>query len=91
MLAGVLLWETIIISVSGGLLGNALASLVIISFSDILRDALKVPLLLTNGWIIGIVFLFSVLVSTIVCVLTSVIAANRITSKDTALILREGL
>ena len=91
MLAGVLLWETIIISVGGGLLGNALASLVIISFSDILRDVLKVPLLLTNGWIIGIVFLFSVLVSTIVCVLTSVIAANRITSKDTALILREGL
>ena len=90
MLSGILISESIMLSLIGGLAGNALTALIYYPFSDSLKLSLKLPVLLPNPLYMIFIFAASLLTSLIVCGVTSAVCGYRITGKDTGLLFRDG-
>ena len=90
MICEILISESVLMSLIGGLSGNALAALVIFPFADSLKISLNLPVLLPGSLYITFLFLGTFVTSILVCGITSALCAYRITGKDTGLIFRDG-
>lgn len=90
MLSLILIKEGALLSLIGGLAGNALTVLILIPFSDSIKVALKLPVLLPGPVYMIAIFAGSVLTSLIVCGTTSAVCGYKITCKDTGLLFRDG-
>ena len=90
MLSLILIKEGVLLSLIGGLAGNALTALILIPFSDSIKVALKLPVLLPGPAYMIAIFAGSVLTSLIVCGTTSSVCGYMITGKDTGLLFRDG-
>lgn len=89
-LAGILLKETLILSVSGGAAGVLMGLLVVIPFSGLIETGLKLPFLLPGiretGWL-------AFAAMAVICLagpVASAYAVLRLSRVDPATILREG-
>ena len=90
MLSGMVLLESALCGLLGGVLGIALAALVLFPFTALIESALSLPYL-TPGF--GTVLLLgagTVLLSVVAAALSSVIAAWRLSRIDPGTVLREG-
>lgn len=82
--------EALLVSLFGGLIGIALALLVILSFHGLIEQALSLPFLLPSGAMIALMA-----VGTLICVciagpLAAMLSARKLSRADTGIILREG-
>ena len=89
MLGRLLRTESAYISGVGALGGAALAMLVVLPFSNLIKRSLDLPYLLPGAGVTVALLLGSVLLSMLAGVLTAGISARRLTKNDTGLILRE--
>ena len=89
-LARLVMSESILVNVAGGLSGIALAALVIIPFHALIKAAIGLPFLLPGAVVIGALVLLTLVLSVICGCLTSAYAAHSIARIDTGVILREG-
>ncbi|MBP5554810.1 MAG: FtsX-like permease family protein [Lachnospiraceae bacterium] len=90
MLSRILIIESIILSLIGGLAGNALTALIFFPFSDSLKLSLNLPVLIPDFSYVIVIFATSILTSIVICAITSTVSGYRITGKDTGLIFRDG-
>lgn len=89
MLSRLLLTESAIISLIGSVVGVALAFLIVLPFSSLIRDSLDLPYLLPGIGRIAALALGSIVLSVTVGALTSARSAHKISSSETWLLLRE--
>lgn len=89
-LAGIVLAESLMIGLAGGVTGVLLACLLVFPFSGLIELRLGLPFLMPGIDRILAAALLSVLVSVLAGPLTSAMAAVRVSRIDTGLILREG-
>ena len=89
MLSRLLLAESGLISLIGALIGAGLAALIILPFLGMIRESLKLPMLLPSVPVILALLAGSIVISTAAGSLTSAVSARKITRTDAGLILRE--
>ena len=89
MLSRLLLAESGLISLIGALIGAGLAALIILPFLGMIRESLKLPMLLPSVPVILALLAGSIVISTATGSLTSAVSALKITRTDAGLILRE--
>lgn len=89
-LAGLLLAESFLISITGGVLGTAAAALVVFPFSIAIGQRLGLPYLVPSGAAVLRLLLTSLLVSFAAGPLASAYSAWRISRADASVTLREG-
>lgn len=89
-LVGIIVKESALIGVSGGVVGVAAASLAIFPFSTLIGKQLQLPYLQTNAWnVIGLIAV-SLIFAVFTGVLASIATAVRLSTPETYLTLREG-
>ncbi len=91
MLTRIMCTEAVIISLSGALAGLLLSAMMVYPLTDSIRDALELPFLKPNLFLLTLLFLGSFCVSVLMGGLVSAVAARRITKNETALIIREDI
>lgn len=89
-LNGIAIKEAIIIGLVGGVLGVAVASLIIFPFSTLIARQLELPYLQASPGIVVFFALLTVLAAVVLSVLGSLIAMARIGRPEAYLTLREG-
>lgn len=90
MLRGVIVREALIVSLAGGIIGVALASLFVFPFSDLIGRQLQLPYLQAGPLaVIGMIAL-TVLCAAIACVGASMLAMRRLARPEAYVTLREG-
>ena len=89
MLAGIIISESAIISAAGGILGIALASLVVFPFSSMIEANLGLPFLLPDASEILLYIIMSLVIAVIIGPLASAYSAFKLSRVDTGMILRE--
>lgn len=89
-LIGLLLTESLIISIVGSLFGTVAASVVVFPFSTYIGDRLQLPYLLPKEEVIVGALVLSLLLSIIVGPLTSILSAIKISRAETYITMREG-
>ena len=89
-LSGIILWESVLIGFAGGVLGEAVAALVVLPFHVYIGDRLGMPYLLPSVGSIVLLFLFTLAVSVLIGPLSAAISAVRISHAETYLTMREG-
>ena len=89
-LIGILLTESILISIAGSVVGIGLASISIFPFSTYIGDKLKLPYLQPHFGMIGTIMLLSLTLSIIIGPLTSIYSAVKISRAETYITMREG-
>ena len=90
MLARVILTESALISLAGGVMGSLLSLLLIYPFSGLLEEELGLPFLLPGPAQVAVMVLMVVILTLLVGALASSYAALKLSRVDTGLILREG-
>ena len=90
MLSRLVLTESALCGLVGGLIGAGLASLVLFPFTQFIENVLNLPYLLPDAGTILLLAIGAVLLSVIIAALTSVIAAYRLSHVDPGMALREG-
>lgn len=90
MLSRMLLTESAIISGTGALCGIALAALIALPFTGLIRDRLGLPYLLPSSAAIAALALGALLLSMAAGAASSAIAGRKLNRIDAGLILREG-
>ena len=86
-----LLTESALVSFLGALAGAVLALLLSVSFSGLVKSALKLPYLLPSPGRLLVLAAAAVLLTTVSGAVASASSARRVTGSDTDLILREDL
>ena len=89
MLSRIMSTEAVIISLIGGVLGVALAILVIIPLSGSIKDALELPFLAPGAGALALLACGAIAVSVLSALVTTLITSRRITNSETGLLLRE--
>ena len=89
MLAGIIISESAVIGILGGIVGIAAASLVVFPFSSLIEANLGLPFLLPNAAQIIIYVAAALVVALIAAPLSSAYSAFKLSRVDTGLILRE--
>ncbi len=89
MLAGIIVSESAVIGILGGIIGVAAASIVVFPFSSLIEDNLGLPFLLPSALQILIYVTASLTVALIAALLSSAYSAFKLSRVDTGLILRE--
>ncbi|MCR4822762.1 MAG: FtsX-like permease family protein [Treponema sp.] len=89
-LARLVMAESFLVNLAGGISGIALSSLTILPFHSLIKSAIGLPFLLPGFLTIILLGLFSLILSVLCGCLTSSYAAHKIAQIDTGLILREG-
>lgn len=89
-LIGLLLTESLVISIIGSLFGTIAASVIVFPFSTYIGVQLQLPYLLPQEGVIAGVLGLSLLLSIIVGPLTSVFSAVKISRAETYITMREG-
>lgn len=82
--------ESVILNGLGGICGILLASICIIPFHNVIKNAFGLPFLLPNVGIIVLLMIGTLLFSVLCGCFTSSFAAHKISSVDTGIIIREG-
>lgn len=82
--------ESILVNLAGGLSGIFVASFFIIPFHTLIKQALGLPFLLPSIFTIFVLVLSTLVLSVLCACLTSSYSAHKISQIDTGLILREG-
>ncbi|MBQ7486052.1 MAG: FtsX-like permease family protein, partial [Clostridia bacterium] len=90
MLSRMVLAESALCGLLGGLIGTGLASLMLFPFAQLIESTLKLPYLMPGLCLILILAAGTVLLSAIVAALASVTAAYRLSRVDPGTALREG-
>ena len=90
MLSHMVLLESALCGLLGGLIGTGLASLMLFPFAQLIESTLKLPYLMPGLCLILILAAGTVLLSAIVAALASVTAAYRLSRVDPGTALREG-
>lgn len=88
-LSKLILTESVILSVSGGVIGIFLVLLIVLPFNNLIAQSLKMPYLLPNFLFVIALALFTILISAISGAISSIIKVKQISKQDTSLILRE--
>ena len=89
MLAGIIISESAVIGILGGIIGIAAASIVVFPFSSLIEANLGLPFLLPNPVQIIIYVIAALTVALIAAPLSSAYSAFKLSRVDTGLILRE--
>ena len=89
MLARLVLSESALCGLLGGLIGTGLAALLIFPFTQLIENMLNLPYLMPDAGKILILATGTVLLSVIVAALSSVVAAYRLSHVDPGMALRE--
>ena len=87
-LAGILLKETLLISVAGSILGAVLSVLTAICFSNLIESALSMPFLLPGAANMALLIAGAILATVAAASVSAAVSAYRISRVDAALILR---
>lgn len=82
--------ESLILNVSGGLMGIFLALLAVVPFSTLIGQSLEMPYLMPHAWKILLLALFSCIVSALTAAISASFTARKISNQDASLVLREG-
>ncbi len=82
--------ESVIVNASGGVSGILLASVVVLPFHSLIKNAVGLPFLLPNAFVICLMMAGTLVLSVLCGCVSSFYVARKISSLDTALILREG-
>ena len=90
MLSGMVLLESSLCGLTGGVCGAGAAALLLFPFAQLIESALNLPYLMPGMGKILLMALGAVLLSVAVAVLSSVIAAYRLSRVDPGTALREG-
>ena len=90
MLGRMVLLESALCGLLGGLVGVGLAALVLFPFAQFIESALKLPYLMPDAGKMLLLAAGTVLLSAAVAALSSVIAAYRLSRMDPGTVLREG-
>lgn len=89
-LAGLLLQESFLLSLAGGVAGTGMGLLLIIPFGGLIETSLHLPFLIPNIGEIGLIVLGTLVMISIAGPLASGYATYRLSHVDPATILREG-
>lgn len=89
-LIGIVLIESLFVSIVGGILGSITASIIVFPFSTYIGDKLQLPYLQPQGSVILGFLAVSLLLSFAVGPLTSIYSAIKISRAETYITLREG-
>ena len=89
-LAGIILSESVIISVLGGIAGIITASLIVFPFQVYIGDKLGMPYLLPSAGIVFVIFVVVLIISFLIGPLTSASSAVKISRAETYVTMREG-
>lgn len=90
MLASMVLYEGVIISAAGALLGCAVSALGLNMFSTAIENSLNLPFLLPNMGALSICAAVTFVLSVVISAVSSFYAAVKLSRVDPGLILREG-
>ena len=90
MLSHMVLLESTMCGLLGGLAGAGLAALLLFPFAQLIESALKLPYLMPQAGTVLLLAVGTVLLSALVAALSSVIAAFRLSRVDPGIALREG-
>ena len=90
MLSHMVLLESSMCELLGGLAGAGLAALLLFPFAQLIESALKLPYLMPQAGTVLLLAVGTVLLSALVAALSSVIAAFRLSRVDPGIALREG-
>lgn len=89
-LAKIILTESVIISLTGGLLGSLTAALIIFPLHVYIGDKLGMPYLLPSIGVIILLFISNIILSALIGPLSAATSAIRISKAETYLTMREG-
>ena len=89
-LSGLVMAESLLVNVAGGLGGIALALLFVLPFHALIKEAIGLPFLLPSPLLVFALVIASLILSVLCGSLASSFGAHRIARIDTGLILREG-
>lgn len=87
---GIVLYEAVYISFTGGIIGIAVASVVLFPFSTYISDKLQLPYLEPQASLIFLVFIMTIVVSSVIGPIASIYSAIKISKAETYLTMREG-
>jgi putative ABC transport system permease protein len=90
MLSRMVLLESAMCGLLGGLAGTGLAALLLFPFARLIESALKLPYLMPPAGTVLLLAAGTVLLSAAVAALSSVMAAYRLSRVDPGIALREG-
>ena len=90
MLARMVLLESALCGLLGGLIGTGLAALLLFPFAQLIESALKLPYLMPRAGTVLLLAAGTILLSALVAALSSVMAARRLSRVDPGITLREG-
>lgn len=90
MLLGVVVRESTILGLVGGVLGVASASLILFPYSSLISEQLQLPYLEVTALPVAVLMLASVLLALVAVVVASALTTLRIAMRETYLILRSG-
>ena len=91
MLSGLLLWEAVLLSLSGAAIGLLLSALIVLPFGNLLSEALSLPYLLPEAPVIVLFGAGAMLLSVLAGSLTSALSAMQVSRGDAGLSLRESV
>lgn len=89
-LSSLILTESVLLSVAGGVIGIFLELLIAVPFNNLIEASLKMPYLMPNILFIIAFAVFTILISALSGAFSSIIKVQKISRQDTSLILREG-
>ena len=90
MLARMVLLESALCGLLGGLIGTGLAALLLFPFAQLIESALQLPYLMPQAGTVLLLAAGTILLSALVAALSSVMAARRLSRVDPGITLREG-
>ena len=90
MLARMVLLESALCGLLGGLIGTGLAALLLFPFAQLIESTLKLPYLMPQAGTVLLLAAGTILLSAPVAALSSVMAARRLSRVDPGITLREG-
>jgi putative ABC transport system permease protein len=89
MLSRIMGMEAAVLGAIGAIIGIVLSVLAVFPLSGSIRDMLKLPFFMPDLWVVLLLAAGAFLISVSASVLTALLSAKKITTNDTALLLRE--
>ena len=89
MLSRIMGTEAAVLGAIGAVIGIILSVLAVFPLSGSIRDMLKLPFFMPDLWVVLLLAAGAFLISVSASVLTALLSAKKITTNDTALLLRE--